>query len=77
MNVVYFDHRATIEEDLGASAEHPFGGLLLSTGEAVGYDDPGLDLEPADDTWDDAHDPTWGTSGDCASCGRHRSPGQL
>lgn len=80
MNVVYADHRAYVEEDLGSSRAHPYGGLRLSTGEAVGYDDPGLELEPTDDVWEAAHAAVWqsaGTTARCATCGRRRGPAKL
>lgn len=80
MNVVYGNHQAYVEEDLGGSASHPFGGLLLSTGEAAGYDDPDLDVEPSDGAWADAHDPLWieeGNVATCKTCGRRRAPSQL
>lgn len=80
MNVIYADHRAFVEEDLGGTSEHPFGGLLLSTGEAVGYDDPALDVEPRDDDWQTAHDPDWRSNGaafTCTACGRYRGPAHL
>lgn len=79
MNVVYADHRAQVEEDLAGSRAHPFGGLLLSTGEAAGYDDPALEIEPTDDVWAAAHEAVWqpGATTRCASCGRRRGRAKL
>ena len=77
MNAVYRGHRTHVVSDFAGRPGDPAVGVVLDTGEAIGYGDPELDVDPSDDTWFGAHDPAWrslgGTRARCWKCGQLRN----